>query len=99
MKTLGNLFHALQASGACQFGYLSTTVDFLPKSLHAVTGHPYDQEELLLCGERIANLRQSFNVREGINLLQTKIPPRAYGRPPLSDGPNAGITVKIERLL
>jgi aldehyde:ferredoxin oxidoreductase len=99
MKTLGNLFHALQASGACQFGYLSTTVDFLCTSLHAVTGHPYDQRELLLCGERIANLRQSFNVREGINFLQTKIPWRAYGRPPLSDGPNAGITVKIEGLI
>jgi len=99
MKPLGNLFHAFQASGACLFGYLGTTVDFLPECLSAVTGHTYSLEEVLLCGERIANLRQAFNVREGINMLKTKIPLRAYGHPPLDGGPNAGVVVKIEPLL
>ena len=99
MKTLGSLFHVLQASGACQFGYLSTTVDYLPECLSAVTGHAYSMDELLLCGERIANVRQAFNVREGINMLEAQIPLRAYGRPPLAGGPNTGVTVKIESLL
>jgi aldehyde:ferredoxin oxidoreductase len=99
MKPLGNLFHVLQASGACLFGYLSMTVDFLPEWLTAVTGHDYSLDELLVCGERIACLRQAFNVREGVNLLETQIPWRAYGQPPLDGGPNAGVTVKIQSLL
>ena len=99
MKPLGNLFHVLQASGACLFGYLSMTVDFLPEWLTAVTGHDYSLDELLVCGERIACLRQAFNVREAVNLLETQIPWRAYGQPPLDGGPNAGVTVKIESLL
>ena len=99
MKPLGNLFHVLQAAGACLFGYLSMTVDFLPEWLSAVTGHDYSLDELLVCGERIANVRQAFNLREGINMLKYQIPWRAYGRPPLDSGPNAGVTVNIESLL
>jgi aldehyde:ferredoxin oxidoreductase len=99
MKQMACLFHTLQASGACQFGYLSTTVDFVPESLSAVTGRDYSLDEALLCGERIANVRQAFNVREGINMLKALIPERAYGRPPLAAGPTAGVTVRIEMLL
>jgi aldehyde:ferredoxin oxidoreductase len=99
MKTLASLFHVVQAAGACQFGYLSTTFDYIVQALAAVTGHAYTYDEVLLCGERIANLRQAFNVREGINLVQTRLPLRAYGRPPLTDGPLKGATVNIELLL
>jgi aldehyde:ferredoxin oxidoreductase len=99
MKPLGNLFHVLQASGACLFGYLSMTVDFLPEWLAAVTGRDYSLDELLVCGERIASLRQAFNVREAVNMLEAQIPWRAYGQPPLDGGPNAGVTVKIVSLL
>jgi len=99
MKPLGCLFHALQASGACQFGYLATTFDFVNQSLSAVTGHTYSLEDVLLCGERIAVLRQAFNLREGINLLKFQIPARAYGKPPLTKGPVAGVTVELAQLL
>jgi aldehyde:ferredoxin oxidoreductase len=56
-------------------------------------------EEVLECGERIANLRQAFNVREGINMVASPVPARAYGDPPLEGGPNAGVKVGIEKLL
>ena len=99
MKSLSALNHIVNASGLCLFGYLSTTVDFLPEWLSAVTGYPYTLDELLLVGERIANIRQAFNVREGFNAVTTSIPDRAYGRPPLAEGPTAGVRVEIEALV
>jgi aldehyde:ferredoxin oxidoreductase len=54
---------------------------------------------MLRIGERIANIRQAFNVREGINAVQFSLPERAYGRPPLTDGPTAGIHVEAESML
>ena len=41
---------------------------------------------------------QAFNVREGINPVTQPDPWRAYGDPPLSDGPTAGFTVDLEGL-
>jgi aldehyde:ferredoxin oxidoreductase len=99
MKPLGNFCHALQAAGACLFGAFSTAVDFLPESLSAVTAVPYSIGDVLLCGERIANLRQAFNVREGLNPLEFEIPARAYGRPPLESGPHSGFQVRVEAML
>jgi len=46
-----------------------------------VTGQPYTLEDLVLVGDRIANIRTAFNVREGVNLVAQPIPDRAYGRP------------------
>ena len=42
---------------------------------------------------RIGNLRQAFNIREGINSLQFKVPGRVIGSPPLTAGPTAGFTL------
>ena len=54
---------------------------------------------MLEVGERIANIRQAFNVREGINAVTQTVPGRAFGKPPLPDGATAGIDVQIEQLL
>ena len=99
LKPLSALNHVMNASGMCLFGYLSTRVNFLPDWLSAVTGHAYSLDELLLIGERIANIRQAFNIREGINLVAAPIPERAYGRPPLTAGPTAGVNVDVETML
>ena len=99
MKPLSVLNHIVNVSGLCMFGYLSTNVEFLPEWLSAVTGHPYTLDELLIAGERISNVRQAFNVREGFNAVSTQIPDRAYGRPPLTKGATAGIRVEIEELV
>jgi len=80
------------------FGYLSTKVGMLPEFLAAITGHPYTLEELLTAGERIANIRQAFNVREGYNPIETPLPMRAFGIPPLEAGPTAGFTVDIDTM-
>ena len=98
LKQIGALTHTMNASGICLFGFLSTRIEMLPEFLSAVTGHLFSLDDLLVVGERIANVRQAFNVREGYNPVSLSLPGRAYGNPPLEDGPTAGITVDIDRL-
>ena len=61
--------------------------------LNAVTGWDATLEELLATGERIANLRQAFNIREGLNPLEYVVSGRLEGKPPLTAGPLAGVTI------
>ncbi len=93
------LNHVSNVSGVCLFGYLSTHIPFVPEFLSAVTGQPFSVEDMVTVGERIANIRQAFNVRHGINAVTQPTPDRAYGRPALPDGPTAGITVQLEQML
>ena len=74
-------------------------VDFIPDFLSAVTGWDFSLDEMKLAGERIAAVRQAFNVREGINPLEQPDPWRAYGRPALKDGPTAGFAVDLDGLV
>jgi len=64
--------------------------------MSAVTGWDRSMDELLKAGERIANMRHVFNLREGINPLELKVHPRIVGRPPQKEGPLTGVTADIE---
>jgi aldehyde:ferredoxin oxidoreductase len=99
VKDAACLVHAMQATGFCLFGFFSTHYTRVPEYLSALTGWDFTVDEMLKVGERIANIRQAFNVREGINAVTQPIPLRAYGRPPLPDGPTAGINVQVEQML
>jgi aldehyde:ferredoxin oxidoreductase len=44
-------------------------------------------------------MRQSFNIREGINMRENVIPGRILGKPPHTAGPLAGVTVDDETLV
>ena len=98
VKEAACLMHVVNASGVCLFGYLSTDISFVPDFLAAVTGQPFDVDAMLLAGERIANIRQAFNVRHGVNPMRWRLPGRAYGRPPLRDGPTSGVSLEIEQM-
>jgi aldehyde:ferredoxin oxidoreductase len=54
---------------------------------------------LIETGERISNLRQAFNIREGLNALESKLPDRVLGKPPLKEGPVAGVTVDEDTMI
>jgi aldehyde:ferredoxin oxidoreductase len=64
--------------------------------MSAVTGHPYSVSTLTEAGERIANVRQAFNIREGLNPLERRVPGRVIGIPPQTEGPLAGKTVDLD---
>jgi aldehyde:ferredoxin oxidoreductase len=98
-KAASNIMHAINGAGVCQFGYMyGIGVQALPEFLSAATGWEFTLDELLNIGERIANLRQAFNVREGLSQNAVTVPGRILGKPPLPDGPLAGRTVDLETL-
>ena len=61
-----------------------------------MTGWDLDTEECYRIGERIANVRQAFNIREGLNPMQFEVPSRLIGDPPQTEGNVRGITVDID---
>ena len=94
-KTIASFNHVINSSGMCQivmgtFPSTGTVVDFM----NAVTGWGVTLEELLVTGERIANMRHAFNLREGLNPLDYQIPSRMSARPPAREGSLAGISIK-----
>ncbi len=80
------------------FPCLCMKADHLYEFLNLVTGTTLDMEGALKVGERIGNIRQAFNIREGITLKDFKIPPRLLGNPPLAEGPTAGKQVDYETM-
>jgi len=64
--------------------------------MSAITGWDRSMDELLKAGERVANMRHVFNLREGINPLKRELHTRIIGNPPLEVGPLAQVTVDIK---
>jgi aldehyde:ferredoxin oxidoreductase len=98
-KIGSNLQHICNCIGMCQFMYMCIPAHAITEFMRAVTGWDVTMDELLKTGERISNLRQAFNLREGLNPLQFKVPNRVLGRPPQKEGPLAGVTVDEETLV
>ena len=90
--------HVTNAVGLCLFGGMGAPggTNYLVEFMNAVTGWERSMEELLKCGERIANIRHAFNLREGINPRELTVHPRIIGVPPQKEGPLAGVTADIE---
>ncbi|MFC2015250.1 aldehyde ferredoxin oxidoreductase family protein [Chloroflexota bacterium] len=90
--------HVINAVGMCIFGSFGAPVgsDFVQGYMKAVTGIDRSSDDLLKDGERIANIRHVFNLREGINPLEIDVHPRIIGDPPQADGPLAGVRADIE---
>jgi len=90
--------HFVNAAGLCIFGAfpLKNSSKYLAGFMSAVTGWECSIEELEKAGERIANMRHVFNLREGINPLKWRVHPRIIGDPPQKKGPLAGVRADIE---
>jgi len=97
---IGKCFsHAFNASGACMFvvGAFPDGANFV-EWIKTITGRDVTMDDILEIGERIANLRQAFNIREGLNAREFKIPDRIMGRPPKEVGPNPGVTLDEDEM-
>jgi aldehyde:ferredoxin oxidoreductase len=94
-----NQTHLINSSGVCFFGRFYVPFNAWDELLSAVTGWDLTPVETNEMGERIAAMRQAFNVREGITPSDFKLKGRPIGEPPLKDGPNAGIRVEADTLV
>jgi aldehyde:ferredoxin oxidoreductase len=92
------LVYVINASGLCLMSQLVVPNPnyYLAEFLSSVTGWERSEEELLVEDHRIATIRHVFTLREGINPLKRKVHPRIVGRPPLKNGPLAGVRADIE---
>ena len=97
-RFMSNLSHIVNSSGLCYFAVWVYGVQMIPQFMEYVTGGQYTLDDLLTIGERIANLRMAFNLREGVPLSHFKVPGRMIGDPPLQAGPLQGRTIDIETL-
>ena len=86
-------------AGLCLFGMQMGKAMPVFEYLEAATGWGWKEADWMAAGERIQNIRQAFNVREGITIEQTRCSRRAVGVPPLKEGPNAGITIDEDTML
>lgn len=93
--------YAVQAAGLCSFGsFLGSAGENLPQLkdfTNAVTGWNLIDSDILIIGNRIATMRQAFNVRAGFKPSDFKLPDRVLGKPPLKSGPLAGVTIEPEK--
>jgi aldehyde:ferredoxin oxidoreductase len=86
-------------AGACLFPLIFFGNYPMMDFLNAVTGWEMDMDGLLKTGARIQTLRECFNIREGIDPAQIKLPPRMAGLPPKTDGPLSDVTIDIDALV
>jgi aldehyde:ferredoxin oxidoreductase len=86
--------HIINSSGLCLIGYgFGAGPGKLVGFLNAVTGLGFTIDDILRAGERIANLRHAFNLREGVKELDWTAHPRIYGDPPQKEGPLKDVTI------
>ena len=95
---IANSIHTLNCSGLCMFGMYMIPPDAPANLITAVTGWDFSMLDVLSTGERIAHMRQAFNVREGIRPSDFQLPARVKGQPPLKEGPLANVTIDVDSL-
>ncbi len=96
---LGSCFqHILFTTGMCLFvNMVLPNVQAITDFMKSVTGWDVTTEELVETGERIAAMRQAFNIREGLLQDQRTISGRLYGDPPHDAGPLTGVKLDVHR--
>ncbi len=97
-KIMSGYLEMQNSLGICVMSGTVSDIPFL-ELIKATTGWDYSDQEFLECGERMQNLRQAFNVREGIKPSDFKLPDRIKGIPPQEKGPNAGVTIDLDMMV
>ena len=82
-------------AGGCYYGrmmgvHMWKLIDYL----NAAEGWDHDGDHYMEIGERIQNLRQLFNIKQGYDPAAVKLPDRMLGKPPLPHGPLKGVTLR-----
>jgi len=97
-KAGSDLTHAVNSAGMCLLGMGFMPASAITDFINFATGWDLSMQDLLKLGERVANMRQAFNAREGVNITDFKFPGRIIGNPALEAGPTAGKTVDLDTL-
>ncbi len=96
-KGASEYMHVVNAAGHCQFVMMAANTANIPQWINMTTGFDMTREELLEVGERIANMRMAFEVREGGNPRQRQVPERMSGAV-YKEGPHKDFGLDTETL-
>jgi aldehyde:ferredoxin oxidoreductase len=73
-------------------------MEMIAPCVAAATGHPYTMDEVLKIGERTWNIERLWNLRAGLTKADDSLPKRLLNEPH-TEGPSAGVTVKLDVML
>ncbi|MBA4179771.1 MAG: hypothetical protein C0506_04210 [Anaerolinea sp.] len=99
-KAASEFMHVVNSGGMCQFIMMMANTAKMPEWFNAVTGWDMDIDEMMVVGERIANLRMAYEVREGGNPRARAVPTRVTGETTEAThaGPLQGVKLDTETL-
>lgn len=97
-KVFLDLTAVIDSIGLCVFTTFGLGLPDYVDMYNAVVGDVYDNDSLLEAGERIWNLEKLFNLREGIESKQDKLPKRLL-KDQISNGPSKGHVHRLDELL
>ena len=93
MKMIAGTCYTMLIDGAgyCYYGELMGS-QFLKtvEALNAASGWDRTGDDYMEIGKRIQTMRQMFNIKQGIDPTEIKVPKRMLGYPPLKEGPLKG---------
>ena len=93
-----DLYGAMDSLIVCKFLGYNVNQEYLARLLKATTGVEYNQEDIMRVGERLYTLERAFNVREGFDRDDDRLPER-FLKEPLVAGGSSGSTVRLEEML
>ena len=95
-QMLTTCFHqTLCSAGLCSYSTLFGPYPFIDL-INSLTGWDINIDDIIEIGWRIQTLRQAFNIREGVEIINNKLPGRITGHPPDQKGPKKGISVEYK---
>jgi aldehyde:ferredoxin oxidoreductase len=99
-KGASEYMHVVNSGGLCQFIMMMANTANMPSWFNAVTGWDMDLDEMMQVGERIANMRMAYEVREGGNPRKRPVPTRVTGETSEAThaGPLQGVKLDTELL-
>jgi len=93
-----NYQHAFYSMGLCLQAILRTDVNAWVELTNAVCGTSFQIEDFEKIGARIAALRQSFNIREGVEVSNIPLSKRSWAEP-LPGGPLEGVVLELDTMV
>jgi len=84
--------------GLCLFGMYAGVDGVQLQLMEAVTGWSFKSQDQMQAAMRVMNMKQAFNLREGLTPADFTVPARIVGKPAQEAGPLAGVTVDNDRL-
>ena len=81
IKIAEDLNAVVDSIGACRFAFLGASLEEYAKGFAAVTGLPYDTQDLLRTGDAIYTLERHINTERGLRRADDMLPERFYSEP------------------